>query len=317
MKVKEAYETLGLPETASEEEVKKAFRKLAAKHHPDVNKDADAEKQFKKINEANQVITSGQSSDPEDRMPPPRSPFNPFNDFFRANQSSSFHPADNISLSTTISFKESVLGIKKDIKFSRKAKCAACNGQGKTLINNGCSKCGGRGNLVEKRGNMIFTSTCDKCQGRSQTLPCKPCLGQGIMDSEASVSVSIPGGIQNDNILRLHGMGHYVGFSFMFQEQHTDVHLRVSVIPEPDLELDGMDVITTLNLSLLEALEGIEKEVKTIDGKQTIKVVPLSRNREEISLPKLGVNKIGNQRVILNVQYPDQVEPLINALKGT
>ena len=316
MKIKEAYTTLGLPETASEDEVKKAFRKLAATYHPDVCKDSDAEARFKKINEAHQVITSGKSSDPEDRIPA-RSPFNPFDDFFRANQSS-FHPADNISLTTTISFKESVLGTKKDIKFSRKTKCASCNGQGKTLLNNGCSKCGGRGSIVEKRGNMIFTHSCDKCQGRSQTLPCKPCSGQGVLDSEVSVSVSIPGGIQNDNILRLHGMGHYVGSSFMFQEQCTDVHLQVSVIPEPELTLEGMDVVFTLNISLLEALQGSEKQVKTIDGKQNVKIMPLSKNRDEISLPKMGVNKVGSQRVILNVQYPDQIDPLISALtKGT
>lgn len=316
MKIKEAYATLGLPENATPEEVKKAFRKLAAAYHPDVCKEPGSEDKFKKINEANQVIISGQSSDSEDRIPA-RSPFNPFNDFFRANQSS-FHPADNISLSTTISFRESVLGIKKDIKFSRKAKCAPCNGQGKTLINNGCSKCGGKGNVVEKRGNMIFTHSCDKCHGRSQTLPCKPCSGQGIVDGEISVSVSIPGGIQNNNILRLHGMGHYVGSSFMFSEQYTDVHLQVSVVPTSDLSLEGMDVVFTLNISLLEALQGVEKQVDTIDGKQTVQVVPLSRNRDEISLPKMGVNKIGNQRIILDVQYPVQTELLISALtKGT
>lgn len=313
MKLKEAQDILGLSKDATPEDAKKKYRELARQYHPDVNKEPDAEEKFKKINQAYQVVQNGEDPDPQDRVNPFRqSPFNPFVNFFH--QEDNFHPADNIEVSTTISFKEAVLGVKKDIKLSRKIKCKDCNGQGRTQINNGCSKCGGKGQTSSKRGNMMFFQTCDKCHGRSQTMTCKPCSATGIMNSEASVNVSIPGGIQSGNVLRLGGMGHYVGSSFMFSDQHTDVHLHVAVTPEPGLTLNGTDVVSILEITLLEALQGCEKKVSTIDAQQDIKIPPLSRNKEEIILPRMGVNRMGNQRIILDVKYPSNTDKLIQSL---
>jgi molecular chaperone DnaJ len=314
MNIKEAFSVLGLEQTSSPDEIKKSFKTLAKKYHPDVNKNPEAEKEFKRVNEAYQVITNGQSSDPEDRIPShnARNPFNPFADFFQ--EQGVFHPADNIETSITISFKESVLGCKKDLTFSRKIKCQNCNGQGQTQIHNGCDKCGGKGRIISKQGHMIFNQACPKCHGRSQTTPCPSCQSKGTIDSEASVNVSIPGGIQDGNILRLGGMGHYVGSSFMFADQHTDVHLRITVIPESSLKLEGMDVISTLEISLLDALRGCEKKIKTIEGAKDIQIPPLSRHKEEVILPKLGVNHLGRHRIILDVKYPNKTDDLIQTL---
>jgi len=316
MKLKEAYQTLGLSENANEEEVKKTFRKLAAKSHPDVNKEPDAEDKFKKINQAYQVIQHGEEPEPGERLRQSQNPFghygNPF-DFINA-QHSTIHPAENINVSIALSFKESVLGCKKDIKFSRNIKCQECNGEGEKHLNNGCEKCGGKGQIVGKQGNMIFTRTCDKCFGRSRTEPCMTCSTKGIMESETSVNVSIPGGIQDSSVLRLGGMGHFVGSSFMFADQHTDVHLRVSVVPEAGLSINGTNVVSILEISLLEALQGCNKKVKTIEGQREIQVVPLSKNREEIVIPKLGVNGTGDHKIILDVKYPKKIDSLVETL---
>jgi molecular chaperone DnaJ len=314
MNLKEAYSILEIPSTATEAEAKKKYRELTKKYHPDVNKDAGAEDKFKKINEAYQIVSSGKGTDREPN-PFSNSSGNPFSGIQNPFGRQHYVRIENINLHTTISFKESVLGCKKDLKFNRKAKCQDCQGQGEYTINNGCDKCNGRGQTVTRQGNMVMMRTCDKCYGRSSTEPCKPCNATGMLEAEASISVTIPGGIQNGNVLRLSGMGHFIG-SFGPLEQHTDVHLHVSVTPEKGLTLDGADVVSTIEISLLEALQGCHKSVNTIMGTKEVDIKSMSRNKEEIIIPRLGVNGSGNQRVILDVKYPEDVSKLVGILSN-
>lgn len=306
MNLKEAYSILEIPQTATPDEAKKKYRELTKKYHPDVNKEAGAEEKFKKINEAYQVVSSGKSTDREE-MHWNNAAQNPFTGFSQP-------MVDNISIHTTVSFKESVQGCKKEIKYNRKTKCKDCNGQGQTTLNNGCDKCGGRGQVTGRQGNMIFVQTCDKCYGRSQTLPCSACNMKGSVEAEASVNVTIPGGITDHNILRIAGMGHFAGYLFGQLEQNTDVHLHVRVTPEPGLRLEGTHVISNLEISLLEALQGCKKTVKTILGDKEIEIEPKSRHKDEVVIPHLGVNGVGDQKVILDVKYPSDVGSLINVL---
>ena len=221
--------------------------------------------------------------------------------------------AENIQLHTTLTFAESVLGCSKEMKINRKNKCKDCDGQGEVSLTNGCTKCGGRGQVVQRQGTMVMVQTCDKCGGRTQRISCKSCNATGVQDVESSVTVSIPGGVLDGNVLRLQGMGNYVG-SFMMMEQYTDAHLHIKVSQVTDLNIEGKDVVYTLELSLLDALKGCQREVSTINGVQTIQVPALSRNKEEVIIPKLGVNGIGHQRVVLDVKYPEDASPLIEAL---
>jgi molecular chaperone DnaJ len=310
MNIKEAYSILEIPETTSPEEAKKKYRKLTKQYHPDVNKEPGAEDKFKKINEAYQVVSSGKSTDREDLSW--QSNINPFNTNVRRKH----YQADNIQLHTTISFAESVLGCSREIKISRKNKCKDCDGQGETSLNNGCTKCGGRGQIVGRQGNTIMVQTCDKCGGRTQKTSCKHCNGNGVLDVESSVNVSIPGGILDSNVLRLSGMGHYVG-NFMMMEQYTDAHLHVKVTADNDLKIEGKDVVFTLEVSLLDALKGCQREVRTIKGSQDVQVPVMSKNKEEIVIKGLGVGGTGNQRIVLNVQYPDDVSEIINVLNNS
>lgn len=309
MKLSEAYSILELQEDATPEQAKKQYRNLSKKYHPDVNKDPDAENKFKLINEAYQCVQNGKGSDPE----PMHNPFSDFG-FGFGNFNHRRQEVEPIEIHTTISFKESVLGCKRDIKFSRKIKCKDCNGKGRININNGCDKCGGSGQIAGRQGMMMFLRTCDKCGGRVQVKSCDKC-SSGTVDAESSVQVSIPGGVMDNNVLRLNGMGHYVGSIMGIGEQYTDAFLVISVTPELNLTLEDNDVVSHLNISLLEALSGCNRLVKTVLGEQEIQVKPQSKHKDEVIIPNVGVNKQGNQRVILNVEYPKNISKLIDSLK--
>lgn len=304
MNVKEAYATLELAQGASPEEAKKKYRELTKKYHPDVNKEPGAEDKFKKINEAYQVVQSGKGTDPEDRM---------------HYGGGGFHrqqvvQLENVELNLTISFKESVLGCKKEVKYSRQAKCQDCGGAGEIKLNNGCKKCGGKGQVIIKQGQMVMVSTCNECYGRASTEACKTCSGNGVIHTDVSVHVSVPAGIQNGNTLRLQGMGNYAGSFMGFADQHTDAFCHVTVTPEAGLNIEGRSVVSHITIPLLDALRGCKRKVKTIHGEKEIQIKPQSRNCDEVIIPHHGVGGAGDQRVVLDVQYPKNTDKLIGVL---
>jgi molecular chaperone DnaJ len=310
MKLSEAYNTLGIAPDTSPDDAKKQYRKLTKEFHPDINKDPGAEDKFKKINEAYKVISTGQSTDRED-VSFRQSGFNPFDPFNR--QKSQHRVVTHVDLETTISFKDSVLGCNQELKFNRQSKCADCDGQGVRALNNGCDQCGGLGSQTMRRGNMIFTQTCGKCYGQSQTENCSNCQSTGVLEVETSVSVNVPGGISNKTTLRMGGMGNFAG-GIMGMDQYTDAHLHINVTPDDQLSLQGTDVVSNLEISLLEALRGGKRVVKTILGESQIEIKPMSRNKDEVIILQMGVNRMGNQRVILDVKYPKDVNNLIGVL---
>lgn len=324
MNLQEAYQTLGLSNDASLEDAKKKYKELSRKYHPDVNKQPDAETNFKKINQAYDRIKKGDEPEPQNFQQNPFNPFqnfsnNPFENFgfnpFSRNSNKRKYIPSNIELNTTISFKDSILGCKKDFTFNRKIKCNSCDGNGHLKLNNGCPKCNGKGQTTTVRGQMVFVQTCNQCHGKTSFEECKNCSSTGVLDSEATVSVTIPAGVVDGNILRLSGMGNYSG-EFLGSSQNSDVHLYINVEQDPDFSIDGLDVISTLDISLLEALKGCNKTVKTVLGNKDIEIKPLSKNFDYVTIPNVGVRKKGNQKVILTVNYPDEVDDLINFLQN-
>jgi molecular chaperone DnaJ len=304
MNLKEAYATLELAEGASPEEAKKKYRKLTKTFHPDINKESGAEDKFKKINEAYECVKNGKGNDPEP-ITNNRGPFHPRAQVIQL---------ENIELKMTIDFKESVLGCKKEVKYSRKAKCSTCDGIGELRINNGCTVCGGKGKVTAQQRGMVFISTCPKCQGQSSTKPCHTCKGNATLQADVSVHVSVPAGVCDGNTLRLQNMGNYAGSIMGFMEQYTDAFCHITVLQEEGLSIEGKSVILTLVLPLIDALRGCTRTVKTILGEKEIEIKPQSRNRDEVIIPHLGVAGVGDQRVILDVQYPQNTDKLIGVL---
>lgn len=318
MNINEAYEILGVSPDSTGDEIKKSFRKLAAKYHPD-NKSTGDEAKFKKLNEANQLIELYRNAPPQNNFGG-GFPFN-VNDFFgggfggfdnRPNQRQVI--IEEIVLDLHLSFRESVIGCKKEISYSKRTKCNNCNGNGEIQLNNGCAACGGRGTIISQQGNFVVQRSCSSCHGMARTEPCSPCVGEGATIKNVTHTISIPGGITDDKVMRIGGAGHFVG-SFMGSEQHSNVHIRLHVEKDPDLFLDGENVMSKLEITLLEALLGVRKVVKTIDGEMEIVIPPLSKNLENVIINGLGVNGVGNQLVTLNVSYPKNAEKLINTLK--
>lgn len=298
MRLSEAYQELGLSEGVSQEEAKKAYRKLASTWHPDKNKDPEAESKLKRINEAYEVVKSGKSNDR--------------NGSFR-------HQVvrqNNVELNISISFKDSILGCKREVKYGRQSKCISCNGNGETQLNNGCKKCGGAGRNTIKQNGMIFIQTCSECRGQAEMQECTACRGECILHTDVAVNISVPPGVPDQSVLRLQGMGNYAGSFMGFSDQYTDAFCHIAVDSEPDLQLDGNNVVSHLTLPLLEAIKGGSYSIKTIFGTKQISIPPLSRHKEEVAIPHHGVAGSGDQRVVLEVQYPADTKLIIQALEA-
>lgn len=320
MNFKEAYQTLGIPEGSSKEDAKKAFRKLAQTLHPDKNKEPDAEARFKLINEAYQVIDTGKPTGDaarEERQRAYQSKQQDISDIFshiRNHTRQQTIMLEDININISLSFKEAVMSCKKTIKYNRRNRCTGCEGEGEKRLHNGCNNCGGTGTEVRRSGHFTMQQTCAVCRGQIKTEPCTQCKTKGYQEAEISLDVQIPGGVVSGNVLRLGGVGHFGGMIFG-QAQYSNVNVVLSIVPEKGLTLEGEDVISQVNVSLLNALTGIKVKVPSVNGEQEITLPKLSKNKQEVILPKLGVNGQGNQRVILNIEYPIDTDSLIEFLK--
>lgn len=298
MNINQAYSIFELSSSASDEDIKKKYKELSKKLHPDRNKEKNAEQKFKDVNAAYDILKN-------------RNKQNSFSDFFQGGFSyQQVINYENIEIETKISFKDSVLGCKKDISYERDVCCKSCNGAGQSAVNNGCTQCHGSGIQTSREGNAIFRQLCSKCQGIRKTENCKKCDASGKLKTETKLQVNIPAGILNKANLRLEGMGNFVS-NFMMMQNMTDVILKVSVEDYHDLRIENLDVVSVLKLEFKEAIHGCEMSVKTIDGDKKIKIPRLSKNKEEVIIEKLGVARKGNHRVILNIEYPSNILEIV------
>ena len=319
MKVNEAYKELGLADGTPKEEAKKAFKKLAAKYHPDVNKEPGAEDNFKKINEAWRVVDTGELSTREEKEVSVGGwGFNIqdlINNFTNPQRSSSKKIyAQDIKLEQTLSFKESVIGVTKDISYKHNIKCTACDGSGSKAIDNGCSTCKGAGRVRTQRGNAIFETTCGQCRGHLNHVDCDKCTTNGFVSADTKLSINIPSGAIEGSVLNLGPRGHYIG-SVFGADQNTKLSILIHVTPQNGLFIRDNDVICEVKVSLLEAFRGCTKTISTIDGDKEIEIPKLIKNKEEILLPNLGIGRKGNQAAIININYPNNIDALIEVLQ--
>lgn len=327
MNSKEAFQILGLSEDASAEEIKKKYRELTKKYHPDVCKEPDADKNFAKINDANKIAQSvrdGTYQDPDQFIGNPFSGsgfgFN-INDLlnnlhgFKNNshfKRSKIHDEPHVNIN--ISFEESVKGCQKDISFMRQTKCNSCEGQGFIRKKNDCTKCDGFGRIVSKNKNMISSSTCTSCYGKNISKSnCSACHGEGAIDAESSFQIKIPPGILNEQTLRLGGAGHF--FNSSFGEMSGDAFLHVFVEPHPKMKIDGIDVLSEIEISLLDALNGTSKKEETVFGEVDVKIPPKTKNADIVTFNKKGVGKRGDHKFKILVKYPEDISSLIEFLK--
>lgn len=306
MNLQQAYEKLGLDNSADESEVKKAFRKLAAKYHPDQNKDPDAEAKFKEINEAYQTIQNPPS---QMNFNGGGVPFDPFsginiNDFFGGGQTINQKPTPVVEVSLT--FEESVLGAKKELTYTRHGRCNSCGGNGSTIKQGKqCGLCRGSGWL--RRGPVQFT--CGGCGGTGgERINCTGCNGEATITERMSISINIPGGVHDGDNVRLGGAGNWMGRGY------GNVILSCKVAKDKDMSLEENDVVSEITISLLDALKGTKKKVRTVKGNLTLNIREKTKSGSKLKVGGYGANG-GDHIFNVNVEYPDNVDGLIEYLQ--
>ncbi len=326
MNIDEAYTQLGVDKDISDEDLKKKWKSLAREYHPDVNKDHP--NKLKEINESYQLITDYRAN-PSKYQPKMQGGFWNnvvdlgeifFNggDFFgRNSDEDGLPPTSNIKITLNISFQESILGCIKDVSYNRHLKCSLCNGAGHKKIGNGCDKCDGFGRRTINNKGMIFQTSCDKCFGKNTKKEnCVACSNKKFLNEKREGKINIPPGTANNETLRLAGEGNYAGRHIM-GDSYTDVFVQIKVDTYNNMSLkDKKNVYSELNISLLEALEGVIKEVETIYGNKEITIKPQSKHSDQINIPKCGVKDTNGVHTIqLNVEYPADITTLVGALK--
>ena len=297
------YEVLGVSRSASEDEIKKAYRKLAKQYHPDLNPgNAEAEQKFKEVNEAYEVLSDSNKKARYDQfgfagVDPNYGAgagggggFGGFTDFdfgdlgdifgsffgggFGGNgRSSRSGPqrGESIRVGVTVSFEEAAFGCEKEVTVDRVDQCPTCKGSGceSGTTPEVCSQCGGTGTVQQRRqtpmGVFATTTTCPKCGGRGKIIhsPCKDCGGTGQQRKRRTIQVNIPAGIDNGQTISLRGQGS----AGRNGGPAGDLLITVTVRPHPLFRREGNDVLCEAPITFTQAVLGGEMEIPTIDGK--------------------------------------------------
>ena len=318
--MKDYYEILGVKKGASDDEIKKAYRKLVAKWHPDrwVNgtdeEKKTAEAKIKEINEANSVLSDpekrknydmfGSADGPQDGGFP--GGFDPFGDGFNpfgfGRRGRTIEKGEDIIAEVSITMAEAYTGIRnKDIKIYENVPCSHCNGTGSADgKKHDCPHCNGTGQYVksERRGNMFTQqiSQCPYCHGTGKkiTSACPYCQGTGFEKKEKTITINVPAGMFDGAQIKMDGMGSAPRSA---DGINGDMYVRFNVLPERYFRREGNDIIYELPLTLLEAWDGCEKSVPFIDGsKVKVKVSKGSKDGDSVRIKGKGFPSVGPQR---------------------
>ncbi|MCI8498422.1 MAG: molecular chaperone DnaJ [Bacilli bacterium] len=345
MAKRDFYEVLGVDKNASDAEIKSAYRKLAKKYHPDVNKEEGAAEKFKEIGEAYSVLGDEQKRKTYDQFGSAAfenggggsggfggfGGFSGFqesdvdlNDIFsdilggfgfgggsRRNRASK---GDDILVRVDLDFMEAIFGTTKDIELNVMESCSVCNGEGghdpKT-----CATCGGRGRVVTQArtilGVMETESTCTSCGGTGKTFAsiCSNCKGKKQVKVKKTLSVEIPGGVDTGERLRISGKGG-AGTN---GGPNGDVYLEFRVSSHPIFERDGNDIYLKLPITITEAVLGCKKEIPTIHSNVVLDISSGTQSGDKLKLKGKGIpstsawNK-GDMYVIIDVVIPTKID---------
>ena len=337
------YEVLGVKKGASEDELKKAYRKLAKENHPDLHPgDKECEARFKEINEAYEVL-----SDPDKRAKYDQfghAAFDPsqgfgggggfggfegfggFGDIFSDIFGGGFgfgggggrnpnapRKGDNLRATVNIKFEEAAFGVKKDVFVSKIEQCHDCKGTGcaEGTTAEVCPDCKGTGTVMSTKrtpfGMVQSSEQCPKCRGRGKMIhsPCKTCRGIGSVRRQHKVSVSIPAGIDDGQTISLKGQGN----AGLNGGPAGDLLITVLVQPHARFERDGASILLDQEISFAQAALGAEVEVPTLDGKVKLNIPEGTQTGTTFRLKGKGVPFLrnggrGDQFVTVNVAVP-------------
>lgn len=339
------YEVLGIDRNASADEIKKAYRKMAKKYHPDLNPgNKEAEEHFKEVNEANAVL-----SDPEKKARYDQfghagvdpnygggggaggfGGFGGFEDlgdifgsFFgggfgggRQSRPNAPRRGNDTSAHIILSFEEAAKGCKKTVSYKHIENCKDCGGTGakKGTSPKTCPECNGSGHVVVTQrtpfGAMRTQKPCDKCHGTGKIIdtPCETCHGKGRIRRTVEKEVTVPAGIDDGQVLNLRGEGD----AGLNGGPNGDININISVRPHPIFERDGFDVFCEIPVSFVQAALGDEITVPTLDGKVKFKIHEGTQPGDEFKLNGKGIKRLnyggkGDQYVKIVVEIPKEL----------
>ncbi|NLI80620.1 MAG: molecular chaperone DnaJ [Deltaproteobacteria bacterium] len=330
------YEVLGVSRQAGEEEIKKAYRKLALQYHPDRNPgNKEAEEAFKEAAEAYEVLRDPQKRRIYDNYGHEGlqgagfSGFSGFEDIFSSfgdifqeffsfgfggssRQRTSARPGGDLIYDLTVSFEEAVFGTEKEIEVQTLITCEKCEGSGAEpgTKESVCPMCQGSGQVVQSQGFFRISTTCARCQGTGNVLtsPCSACRGQGRVKSKRRVQVRVPAGVDTGTRLRLRGEGES-GYRGGFA---GDLYVRISVQPHDFFERDGDNLFAKVPISFVQAILGDRVEVPTLEGSKSLQIEPGTQPGAVVRFTGEGVPRLrsrgrGDLFIEIDVKIPKTI----------
>ncbi|MBL9168261.1 MAG: molecular chaperone DnaJ [Verrucomicrobiales bacterium] len=341
MAKRDYYEVLGVPKNATEDDLKKAYRKMAIKYHPDKNPgDKGAEEKFKELGEAYEVLNDPQKRAAYDQMG--HDAFDPrrrasaggggfhdpadifrevfggsiFEEFLGGRRADPRAPqrGDDLRYDLELTFEEAVNGCEKEIAVSRLSSCERCSGSGAdgSPRKRTCTTCGGRGQVVMARGIFSIAQNCPRCNGQGQMLenPCKSCEGAGRVERPNKVKLRIPAGVDTGTRLRSAGEGEAGVRGGGGGDLYVVLHVRAHDV----FEREGDDLHCELPISFVQAALGAEVEVPTLTGKAHIRIPAGSQSGTTFRLKGKGVRNVhGHGHGDLHVRVIVEVPSKLNA----
>lgn len=321
------YQTLGVSRDASPEEIKKAYRKLARKLHPDVNPSAEAADEFKKVSHAADVL-----SDPEKRANYDRTGDengaqgfggggfgggNPFGDIFDAffqqagtprGPASRVRQGQDALIQLRISLRDAVFGTEKEITVDTAAACSECDGRGAQpgTEPETCDVCGGHGQVRRQvqsiLGNVVTTAECPSCHGFGTVIkhPCPECYGEGRVRERRTLTVKVPAGVATGTRIRLAGEGE----AGTYGGPNGDLYVEIRVSPDEVFTREGDDLHASVTVPMTSAALGASITLETFDGPRPVEVKAGTQTGETAVLKDLGVTRLrGSQRGNIVVHF--------------
>ena len=335
----EYYDRLGLSKDASQDEIKRAYRKLSKKYHPDINKEPGAEEKYKEILEAYETLSDAQKRAAYDQYGPDGANgfggqgsfggfdggagFGGFEDIFSSffgggatRNPNAPRQGDDLQYRVNLSFKEAVFGAEKEIHYNREVTCKTCSGSGAKPGTSPvtCGRCHGHGVInVDTQtplGMMRRQVTCDVCHGTGQEIkdPCQTCHGTGREKQSHKVSVKIPAGVETGQQIRLAGQGE-AGFN---GGPYGDLFVVINVNPSDKFTRDGSTIYYTLNISFVQAALGDTVEVPTVHGNVEMVIPGGTQTGKTFRLkgkgaPRLRGGSQGDQLVTVKIVTPTKL----------
>ncbi|KAJ1281500.1 hypothetical protein BS78_04G310700 [Paspalum vaginatum] len=324
------YATLGVQRSASNKDIKAAYRKLARQYHPDVNKEPGATEKFKEISTAYEVLSDEKKRALYDQYGEAgvksavggsggaytTNPFDLFETFFGASMGgfsgmdqSTFRTSrrntaiqgEDIRYDVILGFTEAIFGTEKDIVLSHLETCDTCGGSGskagsKMRI---CSTCGGRGQVMRTEqtpfGLFSQVSICPTCGGEGEIISdyCKKCSGEGRIRVRKEIKVKIPPGVSKGSTLRVRGEGD----AGLKGGPPGDLYVCLDIEEPSDIKRDGINLYSTVSISYIEAILGTVKKVKTVDGTSALRIPPGTQPGDVIVLAKQGVPSLNKPTI--------------------